>query len=87
MKSNSKKRRPVCAVCGGRLRRTTITHEQKRGARIYLIENVPAKVCQACGEVWIAGTTLKEMDRLILEGEPVREIATPVYDFSLAVAK
>lgn len=87
MKSNTKKKRPVCAICGGQLRRTAITHEEKRGTRIYLIENVPAKVCRVCGEVWIAGTTLKEMDRLILEGEPVRKITTPVYDFAVAVAR
>ena len=84
MKSK-KKRSPVCAICGGQLRRTVITHEEKRGAKIYLFENVPAKVCRDCGEVWIAGTTLKEIGRLIEEGAPARKIATPVYDFASAV--
>jgi len=87
MKSNKKKNPPVCAICGGQLRRTAITHEEKRGAKIYLVENVPAKICRACGEVWIAGTTLKEIGRLIQEGAPVRKVATPVYDFTVAAAR
>jgi len=87
MNSKPKKRRPVCAICGGQLRRTAITHEEKRAAKIYLVENVPAKICQVCGEVWIAGTTLKEIDRLIQNGAPVRKIATPVYDFAVAAAR
>ena len=87
MKSDTRKRQPGCAICGGQLRRTAITHEEKRDARIYLVENVPAKVCQACGEVWISGTTLKEIARLIQEGEPVRKVATPVYDFAVAAAR
>ena len=87
MHSKRKRKTPLCVICGGLLQKTAIAHEEKRGTRIYLFENVPAQVCRTCGEVWIAGTTLKEMDRLILEGEPVRKVATPVYDFALTVAK
>jgi YgiT-type zinc finger domain-containing protein len=72
----------LCAVCGGELQATTITHEEKRGTAIYLFQNVPAKVCAACGEVWIDEETLKALDRLIAEGVPVRTVKTPIYDFA-----
>jgi len=46
---------------------------------------VPATVCDACGEIWIEQKVLREIDRLIKEGEPVRK--APVFDFRLATAK
>ena len=75
-----------CAVCGGKLEATTITHEEKRGTHIYLFQNVPAKICSECREIWIDEEVLQEIDRLIESGVPVRTVETPVYDFSRAVA-
>jgi YgiT-type zinc finger domain-containing protein len=54
-----------CAVCGGVLQATTITHEEKRDSNIYLFQNVPAKVCTACGEIWIDEEVLQQIDKLI----------------------
>jgi YgiT-type zinc finger domain-containing protein len=71
----------LCAVCGGELQTTTITHEEKRDGQIYLFQNVPAKVCTACGEIWIDEEMLQEIDKLIESGVPVRKVETPVYDF------
>ena len=63
------------------------TLTERRGADLYLFQNVPAQVCTACGEIWIEEATLQEIDRLIREGEPIRKVATPVYDFAVAGAK
>lgn len=76
-----------CAVCGGRLRPTTITHEERRKARLYLFRHVPAHSCAQCGEVWIDEATLREVDRLLREGEPARTLQTPVYDFPRVATK
>jgi len=76
----------LCAVCGGELEATTITHEVKRGTHIYLFQNVPAKVCTACGEIWIDEEVLQQIDHLIETGVPVRKVETPVYDFTRAAA-
>jgi YgiT-type zinc finger domain-containing protein len=82
----TKTNNPHCAVCGGELQATTITHEEKRDSQIYLFQNVPAKVCTACGEIWIDEEVLQEIDKLIETGVPVRKVETPVYDFPRAVA-
>ena len=76
-----------CAVCGGEFRETTLTHEERRGAKLYLFQHVPVQVCAACGEIWIEEKTLREIDRLIREGEPVRKVETPVYDLAVAGMK
>lgn len=77
----------LCAVCGGELQETTITHEERRGMQFYIFQNVPAKVCGACGELWIDEEVLQAFDRIIEEGVPVRSIKTPVYDFARATAR
>jgi YgiT-type zinc finger domain-containing protein len=76
-----------CAVCGGELRHTTVTHEERRGTKLYLFQNVPAQVCTACGEAWIEEATLQAIERLIREGEPTRKVETPVYDLAVAGLK
>jgi YgiT-type zinc finger domain-containing protein len=75
-----------CALCGGTLEATTIDHEVKRGTHLYLFQNVPAKICGACREIWIDEEVLEQIDQLIETGVPVRKVETPVYDFSRAVA-
>ena len=83
MRPRSQSKEP-CAVCGGELRSTTITHEERRGEDLCLFRNVPAQVCSVCGEIWIEEATLQEMDRLIENGKPTRKVETPVYDLAAA---
>ncbi len=74
----------TCAVCGGNLTATTITHEERRDDKLYLFRHVPAQVCGRCGEVWIEEKVLQEIDRLIEHGRPTRIEETPVFDFAAA---
>ena len=76
----------LCAVCGSELKATIITHEEKRDSHMYLFQDVPAKVCTACGEIWIDEEVLQQIDKLIEYGVPVRKEETPVYDFPRAIA-
>jgi YgiT-type zinc finger domain-containing protein len=78
----TKFRKSACAVCGGRLTESTITHEELRGDKFYLFHNVPARVCDRCGEVWIEEKVLQEIDRLIARGRPTRIEPTPVFDLA-----
>ena len=81
MPTKTKQHNTSCAVCGGALCATTITHEERRGEHFYLFQNVPAQVCDVCGELWIDEEVLQQIDRLITEGVPVRTVETPVYDY------
>ena len=87
MKTKIKHKKELCAVCSKALRNTTITHEERRGVNLYIFQHAPAQVCTACGEIWIEEKTLREIDHLIKEGEPIRKVQTPVFDFALASAK
>ena len=83
MTTKTKQQKARCAVCGGTIHATTITHEERRGENLYLFRNVPARVCEACGELWIDEEVLQQVDRLITEGVPVQTVETPVYEFPL----
>jgi YgiT-type zinc finger domain-containing protein len=82
MKPKTGRKVQLCAICGGVLKKTTITHEEKRAGKLCLFQHVPAHVCQACGEVWIDELTLQKIDRLLKKEEPVRTVKTPVYDLA-----
>jgi YgiT-type zinc finger domain-containing protein len=60
----------------------TITHQERRGAKLYLFQNVPAQVCSGCQEIWIEDTVLQEIDHLIAKGQPVPRVVTPVFDLA-----
>ena len=73
----------ACAVCGeptgpdrGRL---TLWF----GERLFVIEDVPARVCRGCGETFYAEDALRRVEKL--QGaasdrpEPVRVVEAPVY--------
>ncbi len=80
--SSAKSKQQLCAICGGKLRDTTITHEVRRGVQLYLFQNVPAQVCTVCSEIWLEEAVLQEIDSLIEHGQPVRQVQTPVYDLA-----
>ena len=82
MSTKVKHKKDLCTLCGGELHHTLITHEERHGKNLYIFQNVPAKVCSACGEIWIDDSVIQEIDRLIREGKPTRKVETPVYDLA-----
>ncbi len=71
-----------CGLCGHPLEEALVLHEEQRGDRLFLFRNVPAQVCSACGETWIAEGTLAEVDRLIQEGKPSEVVETMLFDLA-----
>lgn len=63
----------TCDFCQGKTknRRVRKNHYFKR--RLYVIENVPAEVCQSCGERFFHAETLDEIDRFLEGDHPVKE--------------
>jgi YgiT-type zinc finger domain-containing protein len=73
----------VCAFCRGQLRPTVTTFTQPYKGGFVVVENVPAWECEVCGETYFDPDVVERLQNLIWSGaEPVRMIATPVYDLS-----
>jgi YgiT-type zinc finger domain-containing protein len=61
-----------------------VTVYRKRKKQIYVIENVPARVCQNCGERYFSAEVVQAMDRLMSQPEAQQQrISVPVIGFAL----
>ena len=71
-----------CYLCGGKTEHREVTAENWWGDALALVENVPAWVCQQCGEVYFDAETDRKLDRL-RQGHPhaSRTVTIPVYRF------
>ncbi len=57
----------------------TLKHEEK----FYIIEHVPARVCQETGEEYFSPETVEHIQNIIKEQKkPIRTIETPVYNYA-----
>jgi YgiT-type zinc finger domain-containing protein len=54
-----------CQACGGPLSLEKINLEDYQGGKLYLMEHVPAFVCQSCGEVWVPEPIMDEFEKMI----------------------
>jgi YgiT-type zinc finger domain-containing protein len=72
-----------CHLCKGRLAYQMTTYTQLMNDNLIVIENVPAWVCEQCGETYYDPDVVERIQTLIWSGKaPARTIQTPVYDLS-----
>ncbi|MFN6569478.1 hypothetical protein A6770_20095 [Nostoc minutum NIES-26] len=66
-----------------RLVEQTVTYTLEMNGKLYLIENVPARVNTETGEQFFSPSTVERLQQIIqTQQEPVRTVETPVYDFA-----
>lgn len=54
-----------CEACGGGLTLEKVNLEDYQGGKLYVMESVPAYVCQECGELWVPEPIMKEFEKMI----------------------
>lgn len=68
-----------CYFCGhGQLVEQYVTLDVRRGDRLIVVENVPARVCDSCGEQYFSAEVSRRLDHLLAQGKPERTIEVPV---------
>ena len=73
----------TCYFCKGKVTEGHIQHIHRWGEQVFILENVPAEICQQCGEVYFAPDVLAEMDKIALSKmKPKMTIQVPVYAFT-----
>jgi len=68
-----------CDLCKGNYRAKTISLNRRRGDQRVMIDDVPALVCDRCGDTLLSAKTVKRIEEL-LEGD-AKQVA-PLYKFS-----
>ena len=62
---------------------TRVTYTIEHAGRFYIIEHVPARVCEETGEQFLSPETVEHIHALIKgQKKPVRVVETPVYEYA-----
>jgi YgiT-type zinc finger domain-containing protein len=74
----------VCPYCDGQCEYQVITLTLRRSPVMFaVIRNVPADVCQTCGEAqFTVPTTMRLLSALRAESTPAEVTLTPIYDLA-----
>ena len=64
-----------------------VTYTLSLNGKLFLIDNVPARVNEETGEQFFSPSTVERLQETILDGrEPDRFVQVPVYDYSDSAA-
>jgi YgiT-type zinc finger domain-containing protein len=75
-----------CYYCGGEVLEREMDLDFRWGGKLFIIEGVPAGVCQQCGEKFLTATVSEDLDRLVKSARIDRTVEVPVKVFQKAVA-
>ncbi|MFH1288969.1 MAG: type II toxin-antitoxin system MqsA family antitoxin [bacterium] len=74
-----------CYFCKGMVEDRSVTVDYRWGDRLVVIRNVPAHVCNQCGERYYDAEVSRRMERIVLRDEmPPVSINVPVCEFVVA---
>lgn len=72
-----------CIYCGGKVESQKVTFVYDYDADYFLIENVPAEVCEQCGEKTYSPEVTDDLIHLSKKKlKPVKTVQVPVFDYS-----
>lgn len=54
-----------CPLCEGQKQPGRTTFTADLGENLVVIRNVPAKICEQCGEEWIADDVFQQIERVV----------------------
>lgn len=72
-----------CSICGGEVKEDRVELDYRYKGKLYIFKDVPAGVCQQCGEKYLTSKVAKEIERKIKTKEKWdKTILVPVDVFS-----
>jgi YgiT-type zinc finger domain-containing protein len=75
-----------CYFCKGRVVEAKVKVDFRWGRKLKVIENVPAGVCQQCGEKYFQSAVYKAMEKLAASrAKPTAHLTVDVVRFKMAV--
>lgn len=76
-----------CSFCGGEVKEDMVELDYRYKGKLYIFQNVPAGVCQQCGEKYLTAAVAKKIEHRIKSKEKWgKTITVPVEVFTEGVA-
>ena len=76
----------ACYFCKGKIVQQNVKVDFRWGRKLKVIENVPARVCQQCGEKYFQSGVYKAMEKLAASrAKPAASLTVDVLRFKKAV--
>ncbi|MEW6667092.1 MAG: type II toxin-antitoxin system MqsA family antitoxin [Thermodesulfobacteriota bacterium] len=74
-----------CVFCGAETTQTCATFSFEDEGRYFIVEHVPAEVCERCGEKTYSPEVTDELLKFAGEqARPVKKVEVPVFDFAVS---
>lgn len=68
-----------CSFCGGEVREEKIELDYRYKGKLFIFQNVPAGVCQQCGEKYLTAKVVKDIEHKIQTKEKwEKTVAVPI---------
>lgn len=72
-----------CYFCGGKTKKQFVVYSKWHKSELIAIENVPAEVCEQCGEQYFSPKTVKDLQKIIWsKKKPAKTINIPLFDLA-----
>lgn len=72
----------TCSFCGGDLKDELVQHEYHWEGQLFVFEEVPAQVCQQCGEKYFDLNVVEAMEKAVQrKARPTRMLTVPLFSF------
>jgi len=62
-----------CPICRGTKRRGRATYATDLGFGVVVVRNVPALICDTCGEQWVDDSIAKELEGIVADARSRRQ--------------
>jgi HTH-type transcriptional regulator/antitoxin MqsA len=72
-----------CVFCGGDTKHMLVTFSYEEENRYFLVEHVPAEVCERCGEKTYSPAVTDELLKFAKDNaKPFKKLEVPVFDYA-----
>ena len=69
---------PICSFCKGKLREGTTEFLAPAAGEVIVIKDVPAFVCEPCGEAYYTAATSRKIDAIMQDGHKKKLCMRPL---------
>ena len=77
----------TCSFCSGELEDQLVQYEYRWEGKLFVFEDVPARICRQCGEKYFEAKVVKAMEKAVLDRlEPKRVLQVPVFSYAELIA-